>query len=126
MSQTNTVTRSATAAAAGDSGAGIATFERDAETGIITFGGQNRQLWVLVYEGPEKSDVPTCGAIYTSGTDGGEIICLRKCVGQNFGIEAITKHDNRKDLVDACSKHRGSGDATSRASFCIPSIWKLL
>ena len=71
MSQTNTVTRSATAAAAGDSGAGTATFERDAETGIITFGGQNRQLWVLVYEGSEKSDVPTCGAIYTSGTDGG-------------------------------------------------------
>ena len=98
MTTATTVTRSATAAGAGDSGAGTATFERDADTGIITFGGQNRQLWVLVYEGTEKSEVPTCGAIYTSGTDGGEIICLRKCVGQNFGIEAFTKHDSISEV----------------------------
>ena len=59
MTTTATITRSTTAAGAGDSGAGVATFERDAETGVITFGGQDRQLWVLVFEGTEKQDVPT-------------------------------------------------------------------
>ena len=125
MSHTTTVTRSTTAASAGDSGAGVATFERDSETGVITFGGQNRQLWVLVYEGSEKSDVPTCGAIYTSGEDGGEIICLRKCTSKAFGVEAITKHDKKKDVVHACSKHRGNPEVLSKLKFCIPSIWKL-
>lgn len=103
MSTTDTVTRSATAAGAGDSGAGVATFERDADTGIITFGGQNKQLWVLVYEGTENSDAPTCGAIYTSGLDSGELICLRKCPSKDLGIEAFTKHDKRKDIVHALS-----------------------
>ena len=132
MSSTATVTRSTTVAGAGDSGAGVALYERDADTGVITFGGQNRQLWVLVYEGTGKKDVPTCGAIYTSGEDGGEIICLRKCTSRKFGIEAITKHDRAKDIVHACSRHRGNPEVLSKLEYTLSSPpalsrgWQLL
>ena len=108
MTTATTVTRSATATGAGDSGAGIASFELDKDTGIITFAGQNRQMWVLVYEGTDKKDMPTCGGIYTSTEDGGELICLRKCPSKELGVEAMTKHDRSKDIVHTCNLHRGS------------------
>ena len=120
-----TVTRRTTAANAGDQSAGIATFELDEKTGIITFAGQNRQMWVLVYEGAEQKDLPTCGGIYTSTEDGGELICLRRCPSKELGIEAVTKHDRSRDMVHTCTLHRGNPSATSKIEFCIPSIWRL-
>ena len=90
---TVTVTRSASSATAGDAGAGTCTFELDKDTGIITMGGQDTQMWVLVWQGLGKKDLPVCGCIYESTDDGGEIVCLRKCMSQREGIEAIHKHD---------------------------------
>ena len=118
MTKTALVTRSTTAAGAGDSRAGVATFERDAKSGVITFGGQNRQLWVLVYEGLEKKDAPTCGAIYTSGEDGGEIVCLRRCTSRAFGIEA--RSEKLRLVVDLSAS--GLNDCFVPPRFILPSV----
>ena len=82
-------------------------------------------MWVLVYQGTSKKDMPTCGGIYTSTEDGGELICLRKGTSKELGVEAVTKHDMSKDIVHTCNLHRVNPSVISKIEFCIPSIWKL-
>ena len=119
---TATITRSASTATAGDAGAGTCTFELDKDTGIVTMGGQDEQMWVLVWQSSDKKDLAVCGGIYESTDDGGELVCLRKCMSQHEGIEAVHKHDGHKDIIQTCSRHRSEG---AERSFCIPGIWKL-
>ena len=127
MVRTATSTRSHVGDGSGRD-AEVRDYVLDAKTGVITKGdGTCKQMWVLVLQNESAEDPLPCGAIHRSTSDGGDVICLRSASEKVLGVDAVTKHDAKTDVVRTCWTHRGLTDeGVSKYEFCVASIWKFV